>query len=318
MSREGGTDRLGTATGRPGTVGRGDTDPRLGAGWRVLLAFVLFVVTTLAMLATIAGVSSLGVTLSRVEKATVGIPLGAVFFFALLVPWARYVDRRPLATYGFERSRRWLADLGVGFLAVALGTGLWYGLGVAMGWTTVELVWAYEDGPVGLWVGLMVVVWGVSGAYQATLYFGLWLKNAAEGLASRGLSPRRAVLGAWAVTAVLFVLRHGPSDVPSVVALLVGGMVFGAMYVHSGELALPIGAIGWGNFVNLVLFVPHDLDLGAPVVFEVTQSLPAGLGPLADPRLPQMVVAYLVVVAWLQWRRDGLSIDTSLTQRTRR
>jgi hypothetical protein len=318
MASEEGTDRPGSATDRLGRIGWGENDPRLRASWRVLLALVLFVVTTLAQLAAIAGISSLGVTLSRVEMASVGIPLGAVFFFALLVPWARYIDRRPLVDYGFERCWRWVTDLGVGFLAVAVGTGLWYAVGVALGWTTVELVWAYEGGPVGLWVGLMVVVWGVSGAYQATLYYGLWLKTAAEGLASRGLSPRRAVFVAWAVTVVLFVLRHTPGDLGEVGVLLAGGTVFGAMYVHSGELALPIAAIGWGNFVNLVLFVPQDIELETPVVFEVTQSLPASLTPLADPRLPQMVVAYLVVATWLQWRRDGLSIDTSLTRWTQR
>jgi membrane protease YdiL (CAAX protease family) len=201
---------------------------------------------------------------------------------------------------------------------MAVGTGVWYGIGVAMGWTAVELAWTYEGGPVGLWVGLMVLVWGTSGVYQATLYFGLWLTNAAEGLATRGLSTRQAVVGAWAVTAVLFVLRHTPGDLGEVGVLLAGGTVFGAMYVHSGELALPIGAIGLGNFVNLVLFVPHDQELAAPVVFEVTQSLPAGLAPLADPRLPQMVIGYLVVAAWLQWRRDGLSIDASITRWTPR
>lgn len=318
MSSEGVTDRRGGFQARLRAVLFGADDTRLRATWRVLLAVVLFVVLTLATVSSLAGLSSLGVTLSQLETASVGIPLGAVLFFSLLVPWARYVDRRPLATYGFDRSRRWVADLGVGFLAVAVGTGVWYGVGLWQGWTSVELVVAYEGGPFGRWSALMVVVWGLSGAQQATLYFGLWLKNAAEGLAARGLSPRRAVIGAWAVTAVLFVLRHTPGDVQSAVALLLGGMVFGAMYVHSGSLALPIGAVGWGNFVNFVLFVPPDVGVEAPVVFEVTQSLPAGLEPLADPRLPQMVVAYLVVVAWLTWRRDGLSIDTSITQWTRR
>lgn len=318
MSSEGGTDRWGRVTDRLRTIGWGESDPRLRASWRVLLAFVLFVVVTLAMVSALAGLDSLGVTLAPIEMATVGIPLGAVLFFAVLVPWARYIDRRPLAAYGFERSWRWLTDLVVGFLAVAIGTGLWYGVGVALGWTSVELVWAYEGGPVGLWTALMVVVWGMSGAYQATLYFGLWLTNAAEGLASRGLSPRRAVIVAWAVTAVLFVLRHTPGDLGEAGMLLAGGTVFGAMYVQSGELALPIGAIGWGNFVNLVLFVPHDFELEAPVVFEVTQSLPAGLDLLADPRLPQMVIAYVVVVTWLHWRRDDLWIDTSLTEWTPR
>lgn len=89
-----------------------------------------------------------------------------------------------------------LVELLVGFGAVLAGTAVWVGLGSSLGWATVGMTAAAPDAPfllglAGVFVGVLVNVW-----VQETVFFGVILTNAAEGLAGRGINPARAIVAA--------------------------------------------------------------------------------------------------------------------------
>lgn len=292
----------------------GSSDTRVRATYRVLLAWPIlwFVVGTIAV-GVGASIVPTGATKS-VKMTVFGLLQGA-FFAGAWVVWARYLDRRPLADYGLSVSRSWLLDLLAGFGAVLVGTGIWLGAGSALGWTSVEVSLTTPQGSLvvglaGVFVGVIVNVW-----VQETVFFGVILTNASEGLSWRGVEPSRAIVGAWIVAVLLFALKHRPEQPEVVLNLLVALGVFGLLYVHTGELALPIGVHTGVNYAGHVLVGSPSLVAEGPTILQVTKSLSGLLGSLSDGAIPQILMAYLLLLAWIAWRSGGVSIEEGPTQR---
>lgn len=295
----------------------GTDDPRFRATWRVILSWVLLfswsVVTVFAGGLT----KPLWSEFPDPAQQILNIGVGTAIFLALFALFARYVDRRPLSDYGFARSRTWLAELAVGFLAVFTGTALWHLLGVGLGWTTLELALDPSNLAAVGWLLALLVPWYFSGLTQSLLSVALVTKNAAEGLNARGARLAYAATGAVAVAILFFTLRHSPSGATRVLSLVFGGVVFTLLYVHSGNLALSIGAIGSANYTNRFVFANTNSFAAAGdgiQVFQLSQSLPRVVDVLAETNLPVMLLTYLFAVGWLAWRRNGLAIHPSLTQ----
>jgi membrane protease YdiL (CAAX protease family) len=283
---------------------RGNEDPRLRAVWRVLLALPLILVTG-AVSQTIAGMVGLS------GLARVGL-LQATTFGLALAAWARYVDRRPVRDYGLSATPQWAGDVAVAFVAVLVAQSVWHGVGDALGWTSVQVA-ATADGSFALafaaaFVGVAATVW-----IQETAYFGLVLRNAAEGLHARDLPARHAVLGGWVLGALYVVAIHsGSLQRPG---LFVAGAVYGLLYVHTGELALPVGFHLGVNFTGGWVFTPAGVERAA--VFAVSESHSL-FSTLSGPGIPQMVVGYLLVVGWLRLRDRPVDIATSIAEWTPR
>lgn len=89
-------------------------------------------------------------------------------------------------------------------------------------------------------VGAMVSL-AVNSLVQDLVFFAIVLKSAAEGFRSRGLDPRRAAIGGWLVGILFLTIIHGLEGPVDVWAHAVGGAVFGALYIHTGELSLTLG-----------------------------------------------------------------------------
>ncbi|PSP99438.1 hypothetical protein BRC89_04645 [Halobacteriales archaeon QS_4_70_19] len=282
---------------------------RLRATWRVLLAGLL-----VFQLTETASVRVAGVVGSR-APVVVGT-VQAVVFGVLLVGWARYVDRRPLADYGFRSPPTWAFDLVVGVGAVLVAWTLWFGVGTALGWTTVTVSLSAPAGPVALGLAAALVAFGTNAWVQETVFRGLVLKNAAEGLASHTFDARRAVLAAWLLTVAYFVLIHGATRPRVVVDLAVAGAVFGALYVHTGSLALPVGAHLGANVVGGAVFVPSGIAGDRAAVFVVSGGVP---GPeLLNTGVPKVVLGYLLLLGWVRWRHGEVGIETAVATWTRR
>jgi hypothetical protein len=286
------------------TIVFGSDDPRLRAVWRFLLAFPLIRLTEVVATTVTPALGLRGM-----------VPAGLVqagTFAVLFVGWARYVDRRRLTDYGLALSGTWLLDLLVAFGAVVVAHGAWYALGSSLGWTTVEVVTAAPGGSLALALGAAFVAIGVNVWVQDTVYFGVVLRGAAEGARSRGLTARRAVVGGWFAGIAFVVAVHGGS-LSRALGLIAAGALFGALYVHTGDLALPIGFHLGVNVGAGWLFVPSSLVGERAAVVAVTETLPA-LGALSAPRIPQMVIAYLLLVAWLRWRRGEVGIEADVAR----
>jgi len=279
---------------------RGESDTRLRAVWRVLMAAVVFlelantvgVLVASALAPVYGGDQRLSMVVTSVTAAVV---LGTI-----LLGWARYVDHRPLSNYGFSLAPAWWVDLLAGFGAVLVGYGLWFALASALGGNGVAVSLADVQGSVVVWLVAGIVTNLFAALVQDTVYFGVILKNAAEGFREWGVTPVRAVVGGWLVGILFFVLIHGVTADPMILLnWVVGAGVFGLLYLHTGELALPIGAHAANNFVS-----------GA-VVLTGTVPVP---GVVSDWAYPKMAVAYLVVLAWLYWRRGDVTIERRIAE----
>ena len=298
----------GVIDGLKGVVwGRDDT--RVRAIWRVLV--IAIVITQLQEFVAVTIVGVLGVE-GRVPFGLAQV----VVFGLLLVGWAVYVDRRPLSEYGFSLSGSWVLDGLVGFGAVLVGFGVWLGLGSVMGWAEVEMTMTAPNGPVLLGLAAFLLGTALNVWVQESIFTGMVLKNAAEGLSSRGVTATRAVIGAWIVAVFFFTVLHGRTELARILNLVIVLGLYGSLYVQTGELALPIGVHTGVNYAGGALVVSPSLAGDRPSFIEVTNSLSGVLGSLNDGAVPHVLIAYILVLGWLTLRGRALSVATDLTHWT--
>lgn len=233
---------------------------------------------------------------------------------ATLVAVASRVDERPAAAYGFARSRGWWADLVGGALLGALLVASVYAVAIARGRVAVvEVASAGDAGAFLPWMALLLLSWGCVAFWEETLFRGVFITNAREGLAARGLDARLSLLGAWTASTAVFALVHVPaSNVPADVSLgslfvvwtVLGGLL-GVAYVVSGGLAVPIGIHFAVNAVSNTVFGPATAGTLPPALLRVA----GGYHPMSDPVLvvPAAALAGVVLVAWLGRPATGSS-----------
>jgi membrane protease YdiL (CAAX protease family) len=278
----------------------------LRATWRVLLAVSLLPLVGL-VLTLVMGVMGLA-------GMIVGGPLQAAIFLIVLAGWAWAIDRRPLTDYGLSLSRSGLGDLLAGAGAVVVGHLVWYSLGLAGGWTAIEPAVSASQNLVALGVVSAVLSFGLNVWVQDTVYFAVVLRNAAEGFRSRGVVPGRAALGGLVVGVVVFTAIHNIETAVELTDKLLAGTLFGLLYLATGRLALTIGVHGGMAATTGVLFRTGPTVEGGPSIVAVTETLPGLLGTVSARRMPQLVVAALLLAGYLQWRHGSLSIDTTVTE----
>lgn len=287
-------------------VVHGRTDTRVRATWRVLLAVPLLWVLTGGVLA------------GNVQSAVGAIPSGdatgsglaqsllhAASLLLALAVWARYLDRRPLTEYGLAATPGWAVDLLAGFLALVLGFGVWTGLGALSGAVTVTVAPSLPQGSVLLGLVAPAVALVLHAAVQQVVFFRVILETAAEGLHSRGLGPGHAALAGVPVTVGLFVLNHGDVTTLRAVDLVVAGTVFSLLYLHTGRLALGIGAHFGALYGGIVV----------SALVETSGSLPGVLGVAGQYGSPKVLMAYLLLLGWLALRQRPLDIRETVAAR---
>lgn len=284
----------------------GEDEPRLRATWRFLLAVPLLplVALLLALVMDVLGLAGL----------IVGGPIQAIVFLIVLGVWARAIDRRPLTDYGVSPTRTWLIDLLAGVSVVVLAHLLWYGLGLAGGWTTIAVsLTAPQDllviGIVGTFLSLGLNVW-----VQDTVYFGIVHRTAAKGFRSRGLASQRAAVGGLLVAVLVFTGLHEVVGPVELVDYLLFGSIMAALYLFTGNLALTTG-VHWGVSATAGLLFPvADMVESSPTLFVVTETLPGLLGTVSAHRMPQVAIAFMLLIGWMKWRQGAVSIETSIAQ----
>lgn len=306
MAEGAGSTVPGILSGRVRTAVWGGTDTRVRATWRVLLAMPL--------LWTLTG----GILTGNVQSALDVIPTGgarlgglaqsvlhAGFFLLVLAIWARYLDRESLSDYGISVRAGWGRDFLVGFVAILLGFAFWIGFGSILGTTTITVSPSLPQGSVSFGLIVPFVAFVLHAAVQQIVFFRVVLETAAEGFYSRGLRSVHAGVAAIPVSVVLFVVMHGEVTGLRAVDLAVAGSIFALLYLHTGELALGIGAHFGGFYAGVVL----------SAIIQTTGSLPGGLGVVNQYGFPKMVVAYVLVVAWLTWRQRTVRVRDGIVQR---
>ena len=294
-----------TPAGRLRSVVFGEDDPRVRATWRVLLAMPILWSLTGAVLT------------GNVRSAVGFIPSGqspgsglaasllhAVFLLIALVLWARYLDWQPLSNYGVSFSRDWMRDFLTGFVAVVIGQVVWVGVSSLQSGKAVQVSPSTPDESILVWFLLPFVALVLHAAVQQIVFFRVILKNAAEGLHSRGMNASQAVVAAVAVAVVFFIAMHGSTTPLRILDLAVVGGIFGLLYLHTGELGLGIGAHFGAFYSSTIVFA----------VMRVTGSLPGVLGRIDQYGFPKMVMAYLLVLAWLTWARGEIPLQSFIAR----
>jgi len=240
---------------------------------------------------------------STVIELTSSLLHGGFLLISLLL-WARYFDRQALSNYGISGSLDWFREFVTGFVVVIIGQGLWITISSLLGSKSVRMSLSTPDESILFWLVVPFVALVLHAAVQQIVFFRVILKNAAEGLHSRRVNDNRAILAAVPVAIVFFIAMHGSTPPLRILDLALTGGIFGLMYLHTGELGLGIGAHFGAFYSGTVVFR----------VIQVTGTLPGVFGTIDQYGFPKMVLAYLVVVAWLLWRHGEIPLQHSIAR----
>ncbi len=266
-----------------------ETERRLRAPWRVLVAAVVFVavVFVLSIVFTRVAITA-GVEPELFEmEADAGLTGGTLAVFAGLIlvttvgvlvsVWlvARYIDRRRVTDYGFRLDPRWWSDFAFGLALGAVLPTVMLVVGWAVGWYRVTGFFVSEGSFLSAF-GAVVVLFVSVGVYEELLVRGWLLTNVAEGL--RYFGERWAVVAAVLLTSSLFGVLHLPNpgaSFASATIITLAGVFLALGYVLTGELSIPIGIhITW-NLFNGSVYGFGVSGIRLPVSFVSTE----GVGP---------------------------------------
>ena len=201
---------------------------------------------------------------------------------AAVVLAALFLDRRPIRDLGLHLSRAWWTDLGLG---LALGAGLMaaaFAAELALGWITIEGLFSSPPGGPSFPAGLAssALFYLAVGFYEEFLTRGYLVKNLSEGLAGKALGPQGAIILAWVLTSGFFGVLHAanPNATPfATLNIALAGLLLGAGYLFTGELAVPIGLhISWNFFQGPVFGFPvSGASFLGSAVFDIQQGGPS-------------------------------------------
>jgi len=277
-------------------------EPRLRAGWRLLIQSLLALGLMLAVsLPLVFGLLLTGS--SALERLQSSLLLNTLISLLGIVSsvWIarRFLDRRSFTSLGLVVSSRAAKDLaaGIGITAVMMGTIL--ALELAIGWTHFE-GWAWDALPLhqvvlDLLAGLAIFI--AVGFYEEILYRGYQLQNIRDGA------------GLWMgilLSSVIFAVSHAanPNSVwyTTVAGIFVAGLLLAYGWLRTGSLWLPIGLhIGWNMFEGPVFGFPvSGLDTVRLLVHTVTGP-PLWTGGDFGPEAGLIILPAVALGAILIW-----------------
>lgn len=315
---------------------RNEREGRLRAFWRLLFQFALNFVgqSFLTTVALVAFALTAGVGDATGFAGLADLPLFVVAggVAALLATVASvwiagtFMDRRPFSGFGLRLDRAWWLDLGFGLLlGAALMTGVFL-VELSAGWVTVTGFFAAAGGgPFFPAILAPVAFFLCVGFYEELSSRGYQITNIAEGLNFPAIGQRGAVLLAWALSSSLFGLLHllNPNaSAVSTVNIAVAGLMLGAGYVLTGQLAIPIGLhVTWNLFQGNVFGFPvSGIGTKGATVVAVEQGGPAlftggAFGPEAGLLgLGAMVVGGGSIFLYVRLRYGKAALQTSIAE----
>ena len=312
---------------------------RLRAFWRILAFLALFgvlanVLGSVVILVWAAASGSLEAPVSGIGQdiggsallVVTGISSLPAVFIALWIV-GKLLDRRPLKDFGFRLNGGWFLDLGFG---LALGAGLMAAIflvQLSAGWVTVAGTFETIRPGASFGTALLapVVTFLCVGIYEEALSRGYLLRNIAEGLNLPGLGPRGGILVAWIASSMVFGALHLPnpnSTLVSTANITLAGILLGAGYVLTGQLAIPIGVhITWNFFQGTVFGFPVSglQPIGATFVATEESGPDLFTGGVFGPEAGLLVVAATVLgtlftFLWVRYRRGSSGLYTPLAE----
>ena len=282
-------------------------EPRLRAGWRLLLQTLLMVALLVACVLPIAAIAMFR-DLNWLDAEAFWVGQIAEFLALLVSIYVarRFLDRRSFSSLGIELGRRTWQDLlgGIG-ISFAMMAGI-FGLLSAMGWLTVEEFAWRTDSASNLLAGLLgwLVVFFLVGWNEELWFRGYLLQTIASGTRlSWGILISSLVFGAAH-------LGNPNSDaaISVMLGIFLAGLLMAYGYARTKSLWLPIGLhIGWNYFEGVIFGFPvSGLSTYRLLHVEVHGPIVWTGGPFGPEAglilLPAVVLGFLLIYLYPRGR----------------
>ena len=278
-------------------------EPRLRAGWRLLLQTILLGVLFSCFLLPLAFVPSA----SQNNTWLLLYQIAEFFAITLSVFVARrFLDRRSFVSLGFSRKARALRDLGAGILITFFMMGSIFLIEWAAGWLTFDgFAWQFDSfgtvirGTLVMFAAFVLVGWN-----EELLSRGYHLQTLES-----GLNTFWAVLLSSAVFGVQHLINPNSESVWFVtVGIFLAGVFLAYGYLRTRQLWLSIGLhIGWNFFEGVVFGFPVS-GLDSYALMHIRISGPVlwtggAFGPEAGLVLIPGIALGMFLI-WLYTRRE--------------
>ncbi len=241
-------------------------EPRLRAGWRLLLQTILLLFLggclsiCLGIVLLVADPSLLN-KLARLppEYLLLGVVAEAFAVTVSVFLARRFLDKRSIESLGLKLNTWTLIDILAGILITLLQMGLIYLIMSGLGWVTFQgFAWQFD--PIGLVLKntlLFFIIFILVGWTEELLCRGYQLQTIAS-----GLNLFWGVLLSSAIFGVLHIFNPG-ANWASTLGIFLAGLFFAYAYVRTRQLWLPIGMhLGWNFFEGVVFGFPvSGLDI---------------------------------------------------------
>lgn len=277
-------------------------EPRLRAGWRLLLQSILFIVFSIIVFSVTLFIPPSTGSFSLIIDQVLNLVVitGSVYVAR------RWLDKKSFESLGLKLSKQTLTDILAGIGITFVQMGFIYIVMLTLGWLTFE-GFAWEFDPIN------TVITGLLAYFIVFIFVG-WN----EELLSRGYHLQTIASGInlfWGVvisSAVFGIAHLGNPNATwvSAAGIFFAGIFLAYGYIRTKQLWLPIGLhIGWNFFEGVVFGFPvSGLDIYALLRIKVSgPELWTGgaFGPEAGLIvLPSLIVGGLLIY-WFTRNRES-------------
>jgi len=298
---------------------------RIRSGYRVFLQLVIFLII-------IIGLEILFTSIDSSVKYNSFAPIWFILAIAFMriasgggSVWVagRYLDRRKFKDFGFHFNKNWWFDFIFGLILGAVLLSLIFIIEYLLGWVKItDLFYTNRENtlfiiPFALFILIFITV-GVSEELVSRSYM---TKNVAEGLKSKRINPKWAIIIALIFSSVIFGMGHFGNPNASIVSslnIMVAGLFLGLGYVITGELAIPIGIhITWNFFQGNIFGFPVSgttIPRDVATIFKIEQGGPdfwtgGSFGPEAGMLgFLMMMLGIVLTLGWIRFRRGKSAV----------
>jgi membrane protease YdiL (CAAX protease family) len=278
-------------------------EPRLRAGWRLLLQTILLFFLG-GCLSICLGIVLLIADPSLLEKLAnlppeyflLGVVAEAIAVTVSVFLARRFLDKRSIESLGLKLDKWTVFDLLAGIGITLLQMGLMYLIMSGLGWITFQgFAWQFDPiGPVLKNTLLFFVIFILVGWTEELLCRGYQLQTIAS-----GTNLFWGVLLSSAIFGILHIFNPG-ANWASTLGIFLAGLFFAYAYVRTRRLWLPIGMhLGWNFFEGVVFGFPvSGLDI-YPLMRIRVQGPELWTGGVFGPEAGLIVIPALIVGAFL-------------------
>ncbi len=304
---------------------------RIRAFWRLSIQIIiLFILIPLGSLPIILlqMISPIKLTDAGFNPALEMISAVIMALAILFSVWlcGRWLDHRPFRDLGFHFSRQWAVDFAFGLALGAFLMILIFAAEYLFGWIDVRDYFHSSTPAISFESGLFqsFVIFILVGIYEETFSRGYQLRNLAEGLNLKAISPKSAVIIAWILSSSFFGILHAGNPNATFIStlnLVAAGLFLGFGFVLTGDLAISIGLhMTWNFFQGNVFGFPVSGSTPISSFIAITQKgndwvTGGGFGPEAGAiGLFAILLGCILIATWVHYTRHDIKIQDCLAE----